>query len=218
MNQADTIYEQELREQRVLDDEKSAEDLLVWAYPKSESGAELNVFILNLGPQSAKVVRVWINDHVFEENEVLTIINSNCTITYPVDVSELIFHVKVTTEKGNIFTNELGSLEYQFASSTWITPSLGICVNILNDKGIYRINVTEWSTGVLVGSYESQGTEFEDITQTFLVGAPTLYKIEVWKRVSGWKELPASPKKVPKKVEDWNKGPIKYVFINGMSI
>jgi hypothetical protein len=190
MNQADTIYEQELREREVLDDEKLP----------------------------TKVVRIWINDHMFEENEVLTIVNSNCSKKYTVDVSELIFHVKVITEKGNIFNNEYGSLEYQFASSTWITPSLGIVVNVINEKGMYKIILREWSNGNVVGNYTSQGVEFEDITQTFMVDLPIEYKVEVWKKVSGWTELPASPKKVPKKVQHWNNGPIKYVFINGMSI
>ena len=72
MNQADAIYEQEVNERNTLDDEKSSENVEVFLFAPSDDSEELNVFIQNLGYLPSKIVRVWINDNVFEEDELLT--------------------------------------------------------------------------------------------------------------------------------------------------
>jgi hypothetical protein len=120
----------------------------------------------------------------------------------------------------DIFYNLGEPVEWNFADQTWFTPSLAISVTIMNEKGVYRIEVQEWDTGIVIEPiYESQGIEFEDVTQTFLVESPIIYKVITQKRLGGgWKDIPGTPKKVPKNVGDWTKSPVKYVFVNGMKI
>jgi flagellin-like protein len=219
MKQADTIYEQEVSERKTLDEEKANEELEVYAWPPLDDSAEIKVFIQNMGYLESKILRIWINEDKYDTNDLLSINNPNVTKVYPVDVTEGVFEVKVVTEKGNIFYNLGEPVEWDFAEQTWFTPSLAITVVIMNDKGLYRINITEVGTEILVGHYESQGTEFEDILQTFLVTQPIIYKVIAQKKTGGgWKDIPGTPINVPKEISDWYKSPVKYVFIDGMEL
>jgi archaellum component FlaF (FlaF/FlaG flagellin family) len=219
MNQADTIYEQEINERNTLDDEKSNENIEVFLFAPSDDSEELYLFIQNRGYLPSKIVRVWINDNVFDTNDMLTVSNPNCTNVYSVDKSEVVFNAKVVTEKGNIFFNIGDPVAWDWVDQTWYTPSLAISVIVLNDKGVYKIVVEEWDTGIEIGSYESQGIEFEDITQTFMVKEPIIYRVITQKKIGGvWQDIPGTPKKIPKTIPDWDQSPIKYVFVNGMKL
>lgn len=218
MNQADTIYEQELKERKTLDEEKFDENIMVFAYPPELTEEKLSVFIRNMGSLESKIVRIWVNDDYYEENEVITVQDPVRDLSYNVDGSEEDFYVKAITERGNIFHSSSGNLYYDFSTGVWITPSLAICVDIINQKGQYKINITETITGDQVAHYESQGTEFEDITEAFLVPEPIQYTILVEKLKGGWQIVPGTPIDVPINVEDWSITPIKYVFIDGMTV
>jgi archaellum component FlaF (FlaF/FlaG flagellin family) len=217
MNQADTIYEQELKERKTLDDEKADENIMVFAYPPDMLEEKLTISIRNMGGLESKIVRVWINDHYHEEDEMITATNPNIAITYDVDGSEETFSVKAVTERGNIILSSSGNLYYDFSTGVWITPSRAICVNILNQQGKYKIWINE-KDGPLISYYESQGTEFEDITEAFLVPEPIQYTVLVEKHSGGWVTVPGTPVDVPLNVEDWSITPIKYVFIDGMTV
>jgi hypothetical protein len=62
MKQADTIYEQELKERKTLDEEKLDENIVVFAYPPDLTEEELLVIVRNMGRLESKIVRIWIND------------------------------------------------------------------------------------------------------------------------------------------------------------
>lgn len=221
MKQADTIYEQELKERKTLDEEKLDENIVVFAYPPDLTEEELLVIVRNMGRLESKIVRIWINDIYYEENEMITVSNPSFDRIFIVDGSEGDFFVKAITERGNIFDSSSGNLYYDFSSGVWITPSRAICVNIINEKGMYRINITETISGNQVAHYESQGTEFEDITEAFLVPEPIQYHVVVEKKGAGagnWVIVPGTPVDVPLDLDDWLITPIKYVFIDGMTV
>ena len=97
----------------------------------------------------------------------------------------------------------------------WYTPSLGVCVTIINESGQYHINVTETDDDYTIfGEYMSQGTVHEDITKTFLVpDGETWFDVMVEKRVGGgWTSLEViSPIRVPSLTGN----PIVYLVTDG---
>jgi len=214
MKQADNIYEQRIHEMKLRDDLKTKEDLMVYAYSQT-SDEYITVFVQNEGVNPVEVVRIWLNN---EKNAASKNIPSSGSASFGpffVDGSESTLSVEVTTANGNTFPNSLGLTKYD-STYGWYTPSLGICVTIINLSGQYEIEIRRTSDGELLGEYQSQGTEHDDITKTFLVpdDEPThLFNVIVNKRVGGsWVDLNAiSPVLVPSSTGN----PVVYVVVDG---
>ena len=129
MNQADTVYAQREAEVRRLDDQRSREDLLVYTYPTGiDHPRELTVELFNKGAEDISIVRIWFNENYISvaktlkpfESMILGSFDANPTDPGTTDVS-------CTTNRGNIFTNEGGSLN--FKGGFWDIDAL--LVNVL---------------------------------------------------------------------------------------
>ncbi len=188
MKQADNIYERKIHEATIGDIEKGDENAMVYAYGEVGS-TELSVYITNKGSNELTIVRVWMNDNSTEVSE--TIAPKASTELGPFDVTGTAspLKVKVTTENGNIFECNLGSVMYSEVNG-WYTPSYAISVIIMSDWGQYEI-IVEDSGSNEVGYYKSSGNEHDDISKTFLVDDnPEIYDVEVLKKVGGgWSNL-----------------------------
>ncbi len=183
MRQADGVYERELHEVKTKDELKNEETLMLFAYSKTDD-SDITVFVQNLGEEVVEVVGVWYNDDRTSVSE--NIASSEAVSFDPISipgVEDDPLNVKVTTSNGNIFECALGTVWY--GSNGWYTPSLGVCVTIINDSGQYHINVTETDDDyTLFGEYVSQGTVHDDITKTFLVPDGEIwFNVMVEKRV-----------------------------------
>ena len=206
MRQADNIYERKLHEVKVQDELKNEEDLVVYAY--SETNDEyITVFVQNLGEEVVEVVGVWLNDDrtSVSENIASSEAVSFDPISFPGSEGDSL-NVKVTTSNGNVFACSLGAIMYSTLNG-WYTPSLGVCVTIINESGQYHIYT-------IFGEYTSQGTVHEDITKTFLVpDGETWFDVMVEKRVGGgWTSLEViSPIRVPSLTGN----PIVYLVTDG---
>ena len=214
MRQADNIYERKLHETKVQDELRKKEDLMVYAYSET-SDEYITMFVLNLGEEVVEVVGVWLNNDRTSVSE--TIASSESVsfdpISFPGSEGDSL-NVKVTTSNGNVFACSLGTIKYSTLNG-WYTPSLGVCVTIINESGQYHINVTETDDDFTVfGEYQSQGTVHEDITKTFLVpDDETWFNVNVEKRVGGsWTSLNViSPIRVPSLTGN----PIVYLVTDG---
>ena len=188
MKQADNVYERKIHEATISDIDKGTEDAMVYAYGETGS-TELSVFITNKGVNELTIVRVWLNNNSTEVSE--TIVPKASTEMGPFDVTdaESPLKVKVTTENGNIFECDLGSVMYSEVNG-WYTPSFAISVMIMSDWGQYEI-IVEDSGSNEVGYYKSSGNEHDDISKTFLVDdTPDTYDVEVLKKIGGgWNNL-----------------------------
>lgn len=215
MKQADNLYERALHETKARDELQYDEDLVVYAF--SETGDEwITVFVQNNGEEVVEVVGIWLNDERTEVSE--NIASSKSTSFDPV---ELVgndgdsLSLKVTTSNGNVFSCSLGTIKYS-SYNGWYTPSLAICVTIINDAGQYDIEITanDGDPAEPFGEYTSQGIDHEDIIKTFLVpDDETLFDVVIKKKIGGdWASLSiTSPVQVPSLTGN----PVVYVVADG---
>jgi len=216
MKQADTIYEQRVHAAEVESYERELEDLLVLAYP-NDADDTITVKATNEASVPIRVVRVWINDQCNTTDKTLMPGATSVVDSFKVDLSEEVFNVKVATERGNLFTSSSGSLYYDPETGYWATPTLAICVNIINFMGKYRIEVA-YINGTQVGYYETQGVEFGDVIQTFTVPETGVsYVVTIQKhKGGGWTDLPGTP--VTVEMVYPNGSPLVYVYADGTEI
>ena len=193
MKQADNIYERAIHEAKIGDIEKANEDVMVVAYGAAES-TELSVYVTNRGSSEITITRVWLNDDPRPESPESGKIapkTSKAFGSYGGLDTESPLKVKVTTDNGNIFECNLGTISY--GEYGWYTPSFAVSVMILNDWGQYEIIVddSELAAEDYVGYYKSSGNEQDEITKTFLVShLGGNYYVWVQKRVGGdWIDL-----------------------------
>ena len=208
MRQADTIYDQTMFEMEHRDEERAREKLYVCAYPSSNS-SELKLLIKNRGDPLVKIIRAWVNDDYHSQDVVIQSMEDCVLGPFPVSLQdESYYAVKVTTERGNIFSSAAGVLYY--SDGIWYTPELSVSVTILNNQGQYSIQVAN-------ETWTSEGIIHGDFIKTFEVNDPGVYTVTMKRKVSGqWKELSASPAVVE---ITWPDGPpIAFVFAEGDKI
>jgi len=188
MNQADTLHEIRKIEVGRLDEEKASEEINFYAYILEEEPIDplydtIDLRIKNEGRVPIKIVRVWINDVEYPQNENINSMDTKIITSLSVDQVLTSYTVKVITERGNIFTSIAGNLYY--SEGGWYTSSLGICVHIINIKGKYEINVIMGTEPV--GYYLSQSTEWGDVIKTFMVDYPDpiSYTVTIHRIVDG---------------------------------
>ena len=212
MKQADNIYERKIHEVRVWDIDKGTEDAMVFAYGEAGS-TELSVYITNKGSNEMIITRVWLNDVPTEVSASIAPKASTELGPFDVTGAESPLKVKVTTEIGNVFECNLGSVMYSEVNG-WYTPSYAVSVVILNDWGQYEV-IVEDSMDAQMGYYKSSGNEHDDITKTFLLAdSPNVYDIEILKKVGGgWVNLigPDFTINVPSAMGN----PVVYVVVDG---
>jgi len=202
MRQADNIYERELHETKARDELQYDEDLMVYAYSETDN-EWITVFVQNNGEEVVEVVAYWLNDVRYPVSEG-AIKSSGSGYFGPKEFPGIegdSLNVKVTTSNGNVFACSLGANKYSLENG-WYTPSLGICVTIINDSGQYKIEISAEDGDPVepFGEYESQGLEHDDISKTFLVpDLENMFKVQVWKKIGGeWISLDViSPVQVP---------------------
>jgi len=214
MNQADTLHEMRKHEVELLDEAHSREDISFYPYPLTNDSDKLNISVVNKCGATVKIIRIWINNenYTLDENiqSMQTRVLGNFTVALKNQTS---YTIKLITEKGTVFSSKAGTLYY--LEGSWYTPSLGICVHIINLKGKYWVNITR--EGELVGTYKSQGMDFEDLIMTFMVDYPGFYNATIKKHIDGddWEDLPGTPIINIIEIKWPGPNPIVYVLADG---
>ncbi|MBN1683723.1 hypothetical protein JW865_09255 [Candidatus Bathyarchaeota archaeon] len=149
MNQADTYAIQKKDELERLDQQRFRENCIVYLYPTGpETPLNLTIMVTNTGPEIINIVRFWLNDNYYTVN------NSNSTLR-PYESKELAsinpnpvvddtFNAYATSDRGNLFTNEGGSITYINVNGTGGWGINEYLLNVLINgykPGIYRIEV-----------------------------------------------------------------------------
>ncbi len=129
MRQADTLHEMRKHELEIFDEERKGEELYVYVFPTVDSD-DLTLRVENRGNFIVKIVKIWINENSYpEENFIVQPMGAHektLTDYFTPEPSEYYF-ITVTTERGNIFSSDSGSLYYD-SEGEW-------------DGGIFMINV-----------------------------------------------------------------------------
>jgi len=128
VKQADTLHEMSKHELGVLDLERMDENVYVYVYPVTEESTTLTLKVHNRGSLVVNVVQVWINDdpHPFDDFEIQSMSWLEMNLDYFTAVPDNWYFIKITTDRGNLFSSDSGSLHYG-SGGTW-------------DEGMFAIN------------------------------------------------------------------------------
>ena len=111
MNQADTLHEMRKHELEILDNERLSEDLHVYVFP-AEDPSDLTLRVENRGDFTAKIVKTWINEDSYLEDFIVQpmAVHNKILEDYFIPENGKYYFIKVTTDRGNIFTSDSGSV------------------------------------------------------------------------------------------------------------
>ena len=120
IKQADTLHEIRKHELGILDQERRDEEVYVYVYPVTEASTTLTLKVQNRGNLVVNVVQVWINDdpHPFDDFKVQPMSWHERNLDYFTAVPSTHYFIMVTTDKGNLFSSDSGSLYYG-PGGTW---------------------------------------------------------------------------------------------------
>jgi len=211
MKQADTYYAQAIKENSQFEYEKASEDMKMYAYPVGDTSNEIRVKVDNRCEMPIEITRLWIRDEYISINESVPVSGSETFGPYTVDLqADTSYPIRVVTGRGNKFGSISDNLYY--GDGVWYTPSLGISVNIANEKGKYYIKVSNATWSV---EYLTQGQDFGDLIKYFEVSEPGNYYVIARKSTGGgYVDLPGTPMTV---VIQWPDGtPIVFVYTSGL--
>jgi hypothetical protein len=129
MNQADMVYAQREAEVKRLDEQRSREELLVYSYPTGKDRPhELTIEVFNRGAEEVSIVRIWFNEKYRSLERTLKPFENVVLGSYDVNPTDPgIVDVSCTTDRGNVFVNQGGSLF--FVGGFWDIDAL--LVNVL---------------------------------------------------------------------------------------
>jgi hypothetical protein len=199
-----------INEMEVEDNYRELEKLYVLGYPVNLTSNQILVKVENKSPIPISVRRVWIKD---EPNIVDTMLNpGNITTLGPFSITleeDTNYGVKVSTNRGRLFTSETGNLAY--INGTWITPTLGISVQIANTVGKYYIEVynSTWKA-----YYKTLGQDQDDVLVFFDVKTNGQYSVICKKNSITGPDLPGTPTVV---AINYPQGPpVVFIYTSGL--
>ena len=177
------------REAFVGDEYREQEDIYVLAYPINATSDQLCLRVENKGAIPVVIKNVWIKD-AFESLD-FNMVPGQEEVFGPFTVvleENSSYPVKVVTDRGRIFSSDTGNLAY--IEGTWVTPSLGVSVQIANNLGKYYIKVSNetWSS-----YYQTQGMDQDDVLVFFDVKTNGEYYVVCKKNSSTGPDLPGTP-------------------------
>jgi len=145
VNTVNGYYEKRVTEMRQFDQEREMEELEVYAYPNDTNSA-LNVYIRNRCALQVEVMRVWINDTIYDETGLsdLPLVLSGVS-DYDIQGIEISFgfyDVWVMTERGNLFASFTNTIHIK-NETYWEPSAYNFAIHIFITKaGQYDITVT----------------------------------------------------------------------------
>jgi hypothetical protein len=197
-------------EVNVLDSYRELEDLDVLAYPTGLTSDDMLVKVKNKSPVPIVIRSVWLSDNAELVEYELRSGEEALLGPFSVILEEGKFYsVKVSTERGRVFTSDTGNL--QFVNGSWYSPTLGICVQIANEMGKYYIKISNstWSS-----VYQTVGMDQDDLLVFFDVKTNGYYYVICRKNSINGPDLPGTPMVVELA---WpSRPPVIYVYTSGL--
>ena len=187
MRQAETIYAMRKYEMEIVDEENSREDIHVYVFPTPDAPIEspsLTLKVDNRGEYLVRVVRIWYNDQNIEVDYSIQGLSQVEFAPFDVPNAEDCFKIKVTTDRGNKFASDSGTIRY-IGGGEWETGMLVINVLIYYEPGgVYDIEVRqgdEFGDHILGSPYilhKSSGSAFTYFDVTYL-DSPNTYHVKI---------------------------------------
>ena len=186
INQVNSLYDQTIMEMKEFDQERSLENIDVYAYPLNQSSSQISLYIKNRCPLTVEIVRVWIGNQYFPYDLQISGMGENTTD--PIDIQDMLsqvsgvesFQVKVTTARGNTFSSKTNPLQYSSGSGWSGGQSFAINIVIEIDPGVYDfiIEITN-SDGTTIYNEEIWVILESSIMRKVDVSGPDTYHIEI---------------------------------------
>jgi hypothetical protein len=199
-------------EVKAKDYHRELEDIVVLAYPTNSTSNNLIVQVQNKGPIPVVIEKVWIEDD-FEMVECSLNPGQESDLgPFSIELEEnSTYKVKVSTNRGRLFVSETGNLLY--INGGWFTPTLGVSIQIANDKGKYYINLSNstWSD-----TYETQGQDEGNLLVFFSVKTNGNYYLVCKKNNQNGPNLPGTPMVL--EVSWPGATPIVFVYTSGLGL
>lgn len=201
-------------EMEIEDNYRKLENLYVLGYPNSTTSDEIFVKVRNKGPIPIFVERGWIKDNSTFIGVWIDPSEEIVVGPYTVILEENTYYrIKVSTNRGNIFSSETGAL--LFLSGVWVTPTLGVSVQIANEIGKYYVNVTNLSDPDLSPEpYITLGQDQDDVLIFFDVKENGEYLVICKKNSETGPHLPGSPMVV--EIDYPRTPPVAFMYTSGL--
>jgi len=85
INEVNSLYDQTVIEMKQLDQDRTLENIEVYAYPLNDTDNQISLYIKNQCPLTVEIVRIWVNDESYSYN--LQIPGMSWNITNPINVT-----------------------------------------------------------------------------------------------------------------------------------
>lgn len=123
MHQADIIFEKKKLEVSREDEGRDLEFIEVYPVP-SLTDPEINITLINTGEVSSTIHRLWVNNTFYPCSFTVPALGSITIGPYPAPTVEgAVYEIKVTTDRGNVFFSEVGTIMY--IGGQWVSETLG---------------------------------------------------------------------------------------------
>ena len=197
VNAVNNYYDRTVVDMKIADQERSMEDLDVYAWGSSDTGDDIDVFLENKGSVSLNVVHIWamridlVKTLIFTSQNVsslpLQINPSNQATVGNLSLSTILesnetdyFNIEVTTARGNKFPSKTNPLHHN--GGGWVSssnpPWIQVIIRSSQDDDNYRVEA------VCVESGESYPIEAYKVHGSFstiiLVKDFGSYNVTVW--------------------------------------
>ena len=193
MKQADVLFERKKLEVARLDEECEREAMELYAAPMSFNDPNwLNITAYNKCEVPIILVRLWVNDTDIPLSVTIPSMGSVNVYDYEINAVEgSSYQVRATSERGNVYVSETGTLAYN--GDEWETETIGF--NLIfpsrpSQGGGKRGN--DWRQEVKINITENApggDTIYEDVVmywaisaseKFFELGARGTYNVTVW--------------------------------------
>lgn len=165
VNEVNNYYDRTVVDLKIEDQERSMEDLTVYAFGHDNTSTAIDVFLINTGPVSLNITRIWVMSRdlnktlIFDSTNLtslpLQLIASNQTTIEMLDLVSILmypdpngekvdyFNIEVATNRGNKYSSQTNSLHKIQGGWETGTQNFQIQVIIVSDWGLstYRIEV-----------------------------------------------------------------------------
>ena len=187
MRQAETIHTMSKYDLKIADDEKSRENIHVYVFPTPGAPIDspsLTLRVDNRGEYLVRIVRIWYNDENIEVDYSIQGLSQVEFAPFDVPDIETCFKIKVTTDRGNEFASDSGTIRY-IGGGEWETGMLMINVLIYYEPGgNYKIEVRQGDElgDNIIGSpyllHKSSGSAFTYFDVSYL-DSPNTYHVKI---------------------------------------
>jgi len=153
VNEVNNYYDRTVVDLKIADQERSREDLTVYAYGNNDEST-IDVSFINRGSVAANITRIWVMRGDLQDTLIFnsTNLSSLSLLLRPsaqetigdLNIAEIItnqsdldfFNIKVATERGNQFSSQTNSL-HKLITGEWETGTMEfqIQVIVLSDQG-----------------------------------------------------------------------------------